>query len=172
MSDQNNTRQLPEQPAAMRQEDSRLIRDLGDWRFQRYLTMQLLPLFYLLLVFGALVLVATVVGLCFWFSTLAGIVAACVAPLALLIMVAVIRAALEYLVMAHRIMRIIERMDALPDQVAGLSQRVDGITGHVDQLIHQVDEIHDTMMHARPILRSAASTGRLLDALRPGRRKR
>lgn len=157
-------------PQAPQQADNHLIRDLGDWRFRRYLTMQLLPLFYLLLVFGALVLVAAVVGLCFWFSTLAGIVAASVAPLALLIMVAVIRAALEYLVMAHRIMRIIERMDALPDQVAGLSERVDGITGHVDQLIHQVDEIHETLMHARPFLRSAATTGRLLDILRPRRR--
>jgi hypothetical protein len=146
--------------------EPRLIRDLGDWRFQRYLTMQLLPLFYLLLVFGALVVVAAIVGLCFWFSLTAGLIAAAIAPLALLIAVAVIRAALEYLVMAHRIMRNIERMDALPDQVSGLSERVDGITVHVDQLIRHVDDIHETLMHARPLLRSAAGTRRLLELVR------
>lgn len=153
-------------------DQNRLIRDLADWRFQRYLTMQLLPLFYLLLVLGALAVVSAVVGLCFWINFQAGLVAAAAAPLVLLIAIAVIRAALEYLVMAHRIMRIIERMDALPDQVSALNTRVDTITGHVDQLIHQVDEIHETLMHARPILRSAATTRRLLDGLRPGNRRR
>jgi hypothetical protein len=49
---------------------------------------------------------------------------------------------------------------------------VDGITVHVDQLIHHVDDIHETLMHARPILRSAATTGRLLDVLRPGRKRK
>lgn len=160
------------QPPATHLDNSRLIADLADWRFHHYLTMRLLPLFYLLLVFGAAVLVGSVVAICFWFSLIAGLVAACAAPLVLLIMVAVIRAALEYLVMAHRIMRIIERMDALPDQVTDLSVQVDGITRHVDQLIVHVDDIHETMMHARPFFRSAATTGRLLDALRPGRKKK
>ena len=50
------------------------IPNLADWRFNRYLTMQLMPLFYLLLIVGALVVVVSVVGLCFWFSTLAGII--------------------------------------------------------------------------------------------------
>ncbi|MGB1220690.1 MAG: DUF4282 domain-containing protein [Alcanivoracaceae bacterium] len=147
-----------------------MVHNMADWRFDHYLTMQLLPLFYLLLVFGAAVVVAALVALVFWFSPTAGLVALAVAPVVLLIAVAVIRAALEYLVMAHRIMRIIERMDALPHQVADLSVRVDGITGHVDQLIDRVDDIHETLMHARPFLRSAASTGRLLDLLRPGKR--
>lgn len=142
------------------------IPNLADWRFNRYLTMQLLPLFYVLLILGALVVVATLVGVCFWFSTLAGIIAAAISPLALLVIVAVIRAALEYLIMAHRIMRIIERMDALPNQVAMLSQQVDGITGHVDALTGQVEDIHDDLMHVRPLLRSAGLPGRLLAALR------
>lgn len=30
------------------------IPNLADWRFNRYLTMQLMPLFYLLLIIGAL----------------------------------------------------------------------------------------------------------------------
>ena len=163
---------MADHPSESENTEARLIRDLGDWRFQRYLTLQLLPLFYLLLIFGALGGVVGIVGLCFWFSITAGVIAAVIAPLALLIAVAVIRAALEYLVMAHRIMRNIERMDALPDQVAGLSERVDGITVHVEQLIRHVDEIHETMMHARPFLRSAASTRRFLDTVRRRNRRR
>lgn len=143
------------------------IPNLADWRFNRYLTMQLMPLFYLLLILGALVVVAGIVGICFWFSTLAGIIAAVIAPLAFLVIVAVIRAALEYMIMAHRIMRIIERMDALPNQVADLSVRVDGITEHVDQLTHHVDDIHETLMHVQPLLRSAGLPSRLINALLP-----
>lgn len=142
------------------------IPNLADWRFNRYLTMQLMPLFYLLLIAGALIMVVSVVGLCFWFSTLAGIIAAVLAPLAFVVMVAVIRAALEYMIMAHPIMRIIERMDALPGQVADLSVRVDGITNHVDELSGHVTDIHETLMHARPLLRSAGLPSRLLNALR------
>lgn len=143
------------------------IPNLADWRFNRYLTMQLMPLFYLLLILGALVVVVGIVGICFWFSTLAGIIAAVIAPLAFLVIVAVIRAALEYMIMAHRIMRIIERMDALPNQVADLSVRVDGITEHVDRLTHHVDDIHETLMHVQPLLRSAGLPSRLLNALKP-----
>jgi ABC-type multidrug transport system fused ATPase/permease subunit len=161
---------LPERPPTS--PETGVIRGLADWRFNQYLTTRLLPVFYLLLVLGSVALVAAIVGLCFWLDIRAGIIAAAAAPLVLLVMIVVIRTALEYLVSAHRIMRIIERMDALPDQVADLSVRVDGITVHVDQLINHVDDIHDTMMHARPILRSAATTGRLLDVLRPGRRKK
>ena len=64
------------------------IPNLADWRFNRYLTMQLMPLFYLLLIVGALVVVVSIVGLCFWFSMLAGIIATAIAPLALLVIVA------------------------------------------------------------------------------------
>lgn len=143
------------------------IPNLADWRFNRYLTMQLMPLFYLLLILGALVVVVGIVGICFWFSLLAGAIAAVIAPLAFLVIVAVIRAALEYLIMAHRIMRIIERMDALPDQVADLSVRVDGITDHVDRLNDHVHDIHETLMHVQPLLRSAGLPSRLLNALKP-----
>lgn len=141
------------------------IPNVADWRFRHYLTMQLMPLFYLLLISGALLAIALIVAACFWFSMLAGLIAALLAPVVFLVTVAVIRAALEYLIMAHRIMRIIERMDALPDQVNTLNQRVDGITGHVDQLIVHVDDIHDSLMQVRPILRSAGLTSRLLNSL-------
>lgn len=170
MAQTDDRQHLRERPPA--DPGTGVIRGLADWRFNRYLTTQLLPVFYLLLVLGSVVLVAAIVGLCFWLNTLAGIIAAAAAPLVLLVMVVVIRTVLEYLVSAHRIMRIIERMDALPDQVSGLSTRVDGITVHVDQLINHVDDIHETLMHARPFLRSAATTGRLLDVLWPGRKNR
>ena len=147
------------------------VPNLADWRFNRYLTMQLMPLFYLLLLVGALVVVAGIVGICFWFSMLAGIIAAVIAPLAFLVIAAVIRAALEYMIMAHRIMRIIERMDALPNQVADLSVRVDGITDHVDRLNTHVEDIHETLMHVQPLLRSAGLPSRLLNALRPPPRR-
>ena len=137
------------------------IPNIGDWRFNRYLTMQLLPLFYVLLLLGALVVIVSIVIACFYFSLMVGLIAALASPIVFLVTFAVIRAALEYLIMAHRIMRIIERMDALPGQVSELSVRVDGITNHVDQLINHVDDIHGTLMEVRPILRSAGLVSRL-----------
>ena len=138
------------------------IPNIGDWRFNRYLTMQLLPLFYILLVLGALLVIAGIVALCFYASMLAGLIAALASPIVFLVTFAVIRAALEYLIMAHRIMRIIERMDALPGQVHDLSVRVDRITGHVDQLIEHVDDIHNSLMDARPLLKSVGLLSRVL----------
>ena len=94
-----------------------------------------------------------------------------ISPLLLLVIVAVVRAALEYLIMAHRIMRIIERMDALPEQVRDLSYRVDGITRQVDRLTDNVQDIHQDLMHVRPLLRSAGLPARLLAFLKtPGDR--
>lgn len=142
-----------------------MLKNFADWRFNRYLTMQLLPLFYLLLMLGALAVIAGLVAMAFYFSPMLGWIAAGISPFVLLITIAVIRAALEYLIMAHRIMRIIERMDALPHQVADLSYRVDGITQHVDQLIHRVDDIHDALMHARPVLSALSLPRRLLERL-------
>ncbi|MCG8392302.1 MAG: DUF4282 domain-containing protein [Pseudomonadales bacterium] len=144
-----------------------LIPNLADWRFEHYLTMRLLPLFYLLLVAGAAAAVGGIVAVCFWLSTPAGLIAMACAPLVLLVIVAVVRAALEYLIMAHRIMRIIERMDALPDQVSDLAFRVDGITGHVDRLTDNVQDIHQDLMHVRPLLRSAGLPSRLLGWIKP-----
>lgn len=156
--------QQPESDPAAPYVNSR-IPNVADWQFRRYLTMQLLPLFYVLLLLASAVAIGGIVALCFWAHLWAGIVAASLAPLVFLVSAAVIRAVLEYLIMAYRIMRIIERMDALPDQVTDLSHRVDRITGHVDKLILHVDDIHDTVTHARPLLRSASLPGRLLSQL-------
>jgi hypothetical protein len=125
--------------------DAGLVSGLLDWRFQRYLTMQLLPVFYLLLVLAAVVVIAGVVGLAFLFSPMAGLITVAVAPFVLLIAVAVIRAVLEYLVMAHRIMRVVENMERIPGHVDQLTARVDAVVSQVDALGGQVGDIHRTV---------------------------
>lgn len=142
-----------------------VISSFADWRFDQYLTMRLLPLFYLLLVLGALAVISVIVAAVFYLSMFAGFIALGIAPLVFLVAVAVIRAALEYLVMAHRIMRIIERMDALPEQVHGLSVRVEGITDHIDHLSGQVDGMNETLVHLRPLLSISDMPRRVLSSL-------
>lgn len=122
-----------------------LVSGLLDWRFNRYLTMQLLPVFYLLLVIAATVVVLGFVGLAFLWSTMAGLIAAVVAPFVLLIAVAVIRAVLEYLVMAHRIMRVVENMERIPGHVDQLTARVDVVVTQVDALGETVNDMHSTV---------------------------
>ncbi|MDX1804081.1 MAG: DUF4282 domain-containing protein [Alcanivorax sp.] len=143
-----------------------LLEDLADWRFDRYLTMQLLPWFYLILVMAAVLLTIVTVVSFFQVSMLAGMTALVAAPFALLVSIAVVRAALEYLVMAHRIMSIIERMDALPEQVHGVSNRVEGISHHVDHLIKRVDHMDATLALLRPLLDSTTLPKRLINSLR------
>ena len=142
-----------------------IVAAILDWRFHQYQTMRLLPLFYLLLLSGAIVGIVVLVGLAFVFSGLAGLVALAVSPLALLVTIAVIRAVLEYLVMAHRMMRIVERMEALPDQVRDLATRVDGITSDVERLVAHVEDINETLAPVRPILRSGAWPKQLIRSL-------
>ncbi|EKF75825.1 hypothetical protein A11A3_03112 [Alcanivorax hongdengensis A-11-3] len=144
----------------------KLLEDLADWRFDRYLTMQLLPWFYLILVMAATLLTIIIVVSFFQVSMLAGITALLAAPFGLLVAVAVVRAALEYLVMAHRIMNIIERMDALPDQVSGVSTRVEGISDHVDHLVERVERMEGTLTLLRPLLESTNLPKRLINSLR------
>ena len=55
------------------------IPNIGDWRFNRYLTMQLLPLFYVLLLAGAMVVILSIVVVCFYFSLMVGLIAAGIA---------------------------------------------------------------------------------------------
>lgn len=133
--------------------DRNLVSGLLDWRFQRYLTMQLLPLFYVLLVIAAAAVIAGLVGLAFLFSKAAGFIALAVAPFVLLIAVAIIRAVLEYLVMAHRIMRVVENMERIPGHVDQLTARVDLVVDHVDALGAQVNDIHRTVGLPGKILR-------------------
>ncbi|MDP2227771.1 MAG: DUF4282 domain-containing protein [Moraxellaceae bacterium] len=115
---------------------------LLDLRFTRYLSMQLLPIFYGLLLLGAAVVIAAIVALAFWLEPLWGMACLLAAPLAWLVTAAVIRAALEFLVMAHRIMITVQRMDGIPDHVDALSIRVENITTGFEQVREQVDNIH------------------------------
>lgn len=136
----NNETGVMEQPA-----EAGLLSGLFDWRFQRYLTMQLLPVFYVLLVLAAVVVIAGVVGLAFLWSPMAGLITLVVAPFVLLIAVAVIRAVLEYLVMAHRIMRVVENMERIPGHVDQLTARVDVVVNQVDALGEKVNDMHSTV---------------------------
>lgn len=137
------------------------VLQLVDWQFNRYLSMQLLPLLYLLMIIGAVLLVGFFVAASFSSSLWFGLATATLSPLILLVMIAIVRAALEYLVMAHRTMNIVESMNALPDQVAK-------VEGRVQELCTQVEDIHGTVVQLRPLLRSAGLPGRLLDSLRKG----
>ena len=58
---------------------------------------------------------------------------------------AVIRAVLEYLVMAHRIMRVVENMERIPGHVDQLTARVDVVVTQVDALGGQVNDLHRTV---------------------------
>lgn len=142
-----------------------LISGLLDWRFERYLTMQLLPLFYLLVTFAAVAVIAGIVALAFLWDTLAGFITLAIAPFVLLIAVAVIRAVLEYLVMAHRIMRVVEDMDRIPGQVAHLTTRVDVVTAKMDDMGDRVEHIHGTVNMVRPLLRPATLPTRVIRGL-------
>ncbi|WP_156495671.1 DUF4282 domain-containing protein, partial [Alcanivorax sp. HI0033] len=81
-----------------------------DWQFNRYLSMQLLPLLYLLMIIGALLLVGFLVAASYSSSLWFGLAATVLSPLLFVVFVAIVRAALEYLVMAHRTMSIVESM--------------------------------------------------------------
>lgn len=82
------------------------------------------------------------------------------------ISVAVIRAVLEYLVMAHRIMRVVENMERIPRHVDRLSDRVDLVVDRVDGLGARVEHIHETVNMLRPLLVPGSLPARLWRRLR------
>lgn len=158
-----------------------------DLRFKRYLTMQLLPVFYVLLLLGATLVVTTIAAITFWLSPAWGLLALLIAPIAWLVLVAVIRAALEFLVMAYRIMLTVQNMNEVAGHVASLSghidllqERMEGITGNVHDIhagfsdIHeeiqhvrnQVDHVTETVDMARPMLRPLSAAQGLIKSLR------
>ena len=133
-------------------------RGLTDFRFEHYLSMQLLPLFYGLLLLGVLGAFVVFNVLAFWVSTEVGLVMLGLTPLGLLIAFAVTRAALEFLVMAYRIMETVNRMDRIPAQVDNLNTKVDGISvkveafhGQIDYIQGKVDEVTHTIHFLKPI---------------------
>lgn len=143
-----------------------LIDGLCDWQFRHYLTMRLLPMFYVLTIVAASAVIAGLVGMAFLVDAVTGIIALAVAPFGLLISVAIIRAVLEYLVMAHRIMRVVENMERIPRHVDLLSERVDVVVGRIDDLGGRVEQIHGTVSMARPLLAPGRYPARLWRRLR------
>lgn len=131
---------------------------LVDFRFNQYLSMQLLPVFYALLLLGILGFFVALNAVAFWFSSLAGLATLAITPFGLLIAFAVTRAALEFLVMAYRIMETVQRMDRIPQQVDNLNSKVDGISEHVHsfeiqigQIQRQVDDVTHSIGFLKPI---------------------
>lgn len=162
---------------------SHFLSGIADLRFGRYLSMQLLPIFYVLLLFGAAVVIAALVAGAFWFSLWWGLAGLVLAPLAWLVAAAVIRAALEFLVMAYRIMLTVQNMNEVAGHVASLSGHIDllqtrleGITGNVqdihagfgairEEISHvrgQVDTVTETVDMARPVLRPLGLAQKLM----------
>jgi len=161
----------------------RFIGGIADLRFERYLTMQLLPIFYVLLLLGAVLVLAAITALCFWFSGWLGLATLVVSPVLWLMFAALVRAALEYLVMAYRIMLTVQKMDSitttvvqLATEVESLQSRLGGITANVQdihtgfadirhQVQHvrnQVDHVTTTVDMARPILQPLGLAQKLL----------
>lgn len=131
-------------------------RSIMDLSFQEYLTMKLLPVFYVLLLVG-LTVVAVIINIGAWqLSTTAGIVVLLGTPFGLAIAFAVVRAALEFLVMAYRIMLTLERMDRIPDQVDNLNSKVDGIS-------ERVDEVTDVVNILKPLVGVQHLPGKILN---------
>lgn len=136
-----------------------------DLRFRSYLSMQLLPLFYVLLLLGAVCTLALLTALAFWLHLWAGMAMLVLAPLAFLVAAAVIRAALEFLVMAYRIMQTVHDMQQIPAQVDNLNSTVDRIGAGFGSIPDRVDDLHHTVSLLQPILR-------ILHLPFAGRRKR
>jgi uncharacterized Tic20 family protein len=137
-----------------------------DFRFQHYLTMQLLPVFYGLLLLGILGVFAGLNAFAFWLSPHIGFIALAITPFALLISFAVTRAALEFMVMAYRIMETVNRMDRIPHQVDNLNSKVDGISsrvedfhGQIDYIQGRVDDVTHTIQFLKPISGLAGLAG-------------
>ena len=133
-----------------------------DLRFERNLTMQLLPLFYALLLLGAAGVMLVLTALAFWFSPLAGLGMLVLSPLGFLAAAAVIRAALEYLVMAYRIMETVKGMEHISGQVDHLSQEFDLIAGDVKHMRKQVDGMTDVIGAVKPLLQPLTLPARIM----------
>lgn len=156
---------------------------ITDLRFSSYLTMQLLPIFYLLLLVGTALVIIGAVALAFWFSPAYGVVALLGAPVAWLVVAAIARAGLEFLVMAYRIMHTVQSMGQIADHVASLNrnidlfqQRLEGITNNMQDISNgftdirkdirkvsgQVDTIYHVVELADPVLKPLVSAKRLV----------
>ena len=118
-----------------------------DLSFKKKMTIELLPLFYALLLFAAASISLIILIITFWFSVWAGLIALVLVPLGLIIAVAIIRAALEYLVLAFGILETVNNMNRIPEQVDNLNAQVNHITAELSQVIADVTYIRGKVDH-------------------------
>lgn len=148
---------------------ARFRKAILDFQFNEYLTMQLLPAFYAALLLGALVATIAINIGAWQLSTVAGIVVSVTSPFALMLAFAVIRAALEFLVMGYRIMLTLERMDRIPTQVDNLNSKVDGISDlvhgfeqRIEHIQGRVDEVTENISFLKHVSGVTNLPGKLL----------
>ncbi len=141
-----------------------------DLSFKKKMTIELLPLFYALLLLAAAGISLLILSLAFWWSIWAGLVALIFVPLGFLVAVAIIRAALEYLVLAFGILETVNNMNRIPEQVDNLNAQVNYITGELDHVIADVTYIRgkvDNVTTTVGLLHPALSLLSLPQRLRP-----
>jgi len=129
-----------------------------DFSFKKKLTIELLPIFYALLLFVAAAVSLAILVAAFWISEWVGFFAIIVVPIGFLISIAIIRAALEYLMLAFGILETVNNMNKIPDQVDNLNEKVNYITNELNYIISDVT-------HIRQKLDDVVSTVEMLDPL-------
>ena len=112
-----------------------------DLSFKKKMTIELLPLFYALLLLAAAGISLLIVAGAFWLSIWAGLIALLFVPLGFIVAVAIIRAALEYLVLAFGILETVNNMNRIPEQVDNLNAQVNHITAELNHVIEDVTYI-------------------------------
>lgn len=101
------------------------LRALFDFSFSRYITIQMLPMLYGLMILASLVNVVHLVIDAFDVSMARGWVYLLLSPFALIVMISVFRGLLEFLVVTFRIAEDIEKL-------SGMRESVDKISGIAD----------------------------------------
>ena len=99
---------------------------LCDLRFTRYLTVQMLPILYVLLVIGGLGVIGQFVWDAFTQSTLRGLTFVIAAPVAILIWVSACRAITEFLLAVFRMSEDVNRLAGIRPTVDKLDQFISG----------------------------------------------
>lgn len=109
---------------------SALFRDylvlLCDLRFTRYLTVQMLPIFYVLLVIGGVGVIGQFVWDAFAESMLRGLTFLIASPVAILIWVSACRAITEFLLAVFRMSEDVNRLAGIRPTVDKLDQFISG----------------------------------------------
>lgn len=99
---------------------------LCDLRFKRYLTVQMLPILYVLLVIGGLGVIGQFVWDAFAQSLLRGMTFLLAAPVAILIWVSACRAITEFLLAVFRMSEDVNRLAGIRPTVDKLDQFISG----------------------------------------------